>query len=168
MKRARALAAVVALLVVAAGGCADEPGGPAGRRFVPAGPIEPGAIHLRSDDGLVYELVAADLDSLYGVAFRLRFDPAVLRFASFEASAAWPEARVALGEEATPGKLVGVIGARGPFAGLSGHENVIAHIRFEAGAKGTSELAFEPERSGVLTAAGQERRDVLFVGGTLR
>jgi hypothetical protein len=167
---AACVAAVVAMLPTACSNDDSDPGSDqGGGGFVPAAEPEANSVYLRSLKDGQYELVAKGIEALYGVAFRLRFDAGALRFVSFEASDAWPEQHIALGATpAAPGLLVGVVSARGSFTGLAEGEQVLGAIRFDDVGPGASELAFQPEHCEVLTANGNPRQGVKFVGGTVR
>jgi hypothetical protein len=172
--RSMACAALSALLLV--GGCSSDdasaPGAGPARKFAPdALPTTGAAIYIRQKQldstQLVLELVGRDLADAYGVAWRLRFDPAVLKLASAKPTSAWSQSHVHVVREPRAGLLVGVVGAKGKQSGLDAADTALAEITFTRSAPGGSRLDFVLERSAVVHSDGRHAPAVAWIGGSL-
>lgn len=119
-------------------------------------------------DELVLELVGHSLAELYGVAFRLSYDPTALGFQKLEASPAWGGAPpIALGAAKTPGLLVGTVTAKGKSAGVSGSEVVLGTLTFAITAPKPGAVDFVAERSALVATDGKRVAGVGWAGGDL-
>jgi hypothetical protein len=121
-----------------------------------------------TDTELVLEVVATQVTDLYGVAFRLSYDPTVLAFAKLDAGAVWGSpAPLALASDKTPGLLVGVVTEQGKAAGLAADGEVLATVSLSLLRKAESPVAFVPGRNAVVGSDGKARASVGFAGGAL-
>ena len=119
-------------------------------------------------DSLVLELVGNSLTDLYGVAFRLRYDPDTLVFAKLEASPAWGGSTpMALGAAKTPGLLVGTLTHKGKASGVSGAEVVIGVLTFALSQRQPGAIDFVSDRGAFVAADGKPVPQVAFAGGDL-
>ncbi|MFO0565520.1 MAG: cohesin domain-containing protein [Polyangiaceae bacterium] len=117
---------------------------------------------------LVLELVGNSVDALYGVAFRLRYDPKVLGFEKVEASPHWGASPpLALASEKTPGLVVLTLTEKGKSAGVSGSEVVLGTLAFQLKVEQASAIDVVVERSGAVGADGRARPAVGWAGGDL-
>ncbi len=148
-------------------------------QWVPDPPASAPAVSLRlvrqTRTELRVQVVASDVPDLYGIAYRIRFDPAVLSFVSHApAEDYWPAASARLDSAvvpvAAPGQLVAAITRRGDVPGEdTGTEQVLAELVFRRTEPGqSSPLGFVTARSACFDAAGTPIPDVSFVGGQLR
>ena len=147
--------------------------------WVPDPPASTPAVSLRvvqpSRTELRVQVVARDVRDLYGIAYRITFDPAVLRFVSqAPAEDYWPAASARLDSAvvpvAAPGQLVAAITRRGDVPGVdTGAEQVLAELVFQrTEPERASPLGFVAARSACFDASGTPLPDVSFVGGQLR
>ena len=174
---ARRLAFVILMLSAVACSSSDGKGGGgpavAGRlQFVPDGAPSTPHVWLRAksltETQLVLELVANGVTDLYGVAFRLRYDPAVLAFDSLEASSLWgTPAPLSMGSQKTPGLLLGVVTQQGKAAGLAADEQVLATLTLRVLQQSESPVELVAERSAVVGSDGKAQAGMGFVGGAL-
>lgn len=119
-------------------------------------------------DRLVLELVGHSLSDVYGVAFRLSYDPASLAFEKLEASPAWPGSPpIALGSAKTPGLLVGTVTEKGKAAGVSGGEVVLGVLSFALTQKKPGAIDFVVDRSALVATSGKRVSSVGWAGGDL-
>jgi len=164
------LAAVTAL---AAAGCSDEeptPVHPAGLAFVADAPTETPAIYASGEltgSALVLTLHGKGLPSLYGVGFRLGYDPSVLALSTFERADGWSADAIAIARESVPGSLTGAITARGDVTGLDASDAPLAVVRFDLKADAETTVSFVTERSFAQLADGSEP-SVSWYGGAVR
>jgi len=158
--------------------CGSDSGGSGGSKpkgsfvFEPASKPAGTAVTLRQKelgkDRLVLELVGHSLADLYGVAFRLSYDPATLAFEKLEASPAWPGSPpIALGSAKTPGLLVGTVTEKGKAAGLSGGEVVIGTLTFALTRAKPGPIDFVADRSALVATSGKRVSGVGWAGGAL-
>ncbi len=171
--------AVVLVLLLSLVGCSSGDGGgekpvgtPSGIAFVAAPPPAGAAVALRAksltDTELVLEIVSTGVSDLYGVAFRLSYDPAVLALASFSAGTMWGSPPpLALASQKTPGLLVGVVTEQGKAAGLATDGGVLATVTLSLLQKAESPVAFVPGHSAVVGENGKVQPAVAFAGGAL-
>lgn len=172
-----ALRLLALLLASAALGCSadEDPPTPSahGRSFRSDAPPQGPLVHLRAseltDAQLVLELRARGVDDVYGVAWRLSYDPAVLRFAELDPAPSFgsPGARIYAAAEPRPGLMVGVVSAQGSVPGADGSNAAIATIGFDVRARGDARIDFVVERSAVVRSDGSHDASVRFVGGEL-
>lgn len=158
--------------------CGSDGGGSGGSKpkgsfvFEPAAKPAGTAVTLRQKelgkDRLVLELVGHSLADLYGVAFRLSYDPATLAFEKLEASPAWPGSPpIALGSAKTPGLLVGTVTEKGKAAGLSGGEVVLGTLTFALTQQKPGPIDFVADRSALVATSGKRVSSVGWAGGAL-
>jgi len=102
---------------------------------------------------LVLELVGNQLSDVYGVAFRLKYDPAALTFSSFEPAApfASPDA-ITLSDTKTAGLLVGTLSLKGKQNGISANGAAIGVLTFTLAQEAPTKLEFVGTRSAVIGA----------------
>lgn len=150
-----------------------------------AEPLETGPVVYRSDglpdgaslslvdsgsrsDQVALDLVAHDIDELYGVAFRMTYDPNAIGFTQIAPGPAFAQApeRVVIGREPITGLLVGAVTRVGRKLGVSGRGGVVAHLTFERARKAPTRIDFVDARSTVLGADGRTLA-ASFVGGML-
>ena len=164
---------IVSLLAAMLPACADPPAqqSPPAPGFSADATEAGGSVSLRAvsvtAEHLVVEVVARDVRPLYGVAFRLSYDPAVLRFASTLRGPSWPEGSVELAKEAAPGLLVSTVSAKGDIKGLDEPEAIVSTLTFDRLARTETKLGFVTTRSTAFTTGGAAAR-ARFTGGTLR
>jgi hypothetical protein len=160
---------VILLAVLGGSGCNDD-AVEGGRGFVPdAGTgagisLEPSG----NDDGdLTLDVVATDVPDLYGLAFRIHYDAAVLRHRGFEAGSDWPAARIGQAREPAAGELWAVVGAKGSFEGLPGGRRVAARFSWDRLTDAPTDVQFVPGRVRALGAAGSPIAELRWRGGRL-
>jgi hypothetical protein len=168
--RASSLALIAIAAVLA--GCDDETTAPTlARTFTP----EPGgsgpAVVAQPRDVraqlLVLDLVGRELESVYGVAFRLEYDGAVMRSTDMTASDRWSSDALALAQEPRPGLLVAGLSEKGDVRGFDAAHALLATLTFELpGAAGTP-VSFVDGHCAVVAEDGAEVDGVRWVGGTL-
>lgn len=166
------LAAVMALACGSDGGDAGGSKPKGGLVFEPEATPAGMAVTLRQKelgkDRLVLELVGHSLADLYGVAFRLSYDPATLAFEKLEASPAWPGSPpIALGSAKTPGLLVGTVTEKGKAAGVSGGEVVLGTLTFALTQQKPGAIDFVADRSALVATSGKRVSSVGWAGGEL-
>ncbi len=169
----RAFTCILATLVVCA--CSsDDASAPAAtraRKFttdsLPAGAV----VYVRQkqiDPGhLVLELVGRELPDAYGVAWRLRYDPAALRLAQMDVTDVWNANHVHVAREPRGGLLVAAVGAKGKQSGPDAQDTALAEITFDRLSAGTSRVDFIAERSAVVHSDGRHAAAVQWIGGAL-
>ncbi|MCA9594640.1 MAG: hypothetical protein KC776_15050 [Myxococcales bacterium] len=117
---------------------------------------------------LVLEVVAKGVSDVYGVAFRLSYDPAVAQLASLEPGALWGSpAPIAMASEKTPGLLVAVVSERGSAKGLVADDAVVATVTLKLTQAAETPISFVSYRSGVVGSDGERAAGVSFAGGAL-
>lgn len=174
---ARRLAFVILMMLAGACSSSDGKGGggpaaTAGLQFVPDDAPSTPHVWLRAksltETKLVLEVVGNGVTDLYGVAFRLRYDPAVLAFDSLEASSLWgTPAPLSMGSQKTPGLLLGVVTQQGKAAGLAADDQVLATVALSVLQQTESPVELVAQRSAVVGADGKARAEMSFVGGAL-
>lgn len=115
---------------------------------------------------LVVELVGHSLPDVYGVAFRLKYDPAILGLEKVEAGSVWAGAPITLGSEKVPGVLTGVVSKQGAVGGIAGSDQVLATVSLSLKQKAATSIEFVPQRNHVVDAAGKSASSA-FTGGAL-
>jgi len=166
--------ALVAALVLACsssdGGGSKKPSG--GISFVPA-PVPAGtSVTLRAkeinEQRLVLEVVAHGVQELYGVAFRLKFDPAALKFEKLEPSSVWDGSpSVSLGSVPEGGLLLGSVSRKGKANGIAADGAVVAVLRFEVVQKAASSIQLLANRSILVAPDGKVLPGVSWAGGAI-
>jgi hypothetical protein len=164
------------LALVAASGCSSDdasaPQAGAARKFTPdALPSSGAVIYIRQkqldSSQLVLELVGRDLADAYGVAWRLRYDPGVLKLGQVAPTSVWSDNQVHAGREPRAGLLVGVVGAKGKRSGVDASDTPLAVVTFTRTEPGATRIDFVVERSAVVRSDGLHAPDVTWVGGKL-
>ena len=150
----------------AAGGAKPSPAG----GFVADAPGSGRAVLLTASKvvgkQLTLELRGRELSSLSGVAYRLSYDPAVLRFTAQQASGAFgaPGASVAATKEARPGLLVGALGVKGSGS-IDAPATALGELEFEIVGAGQTRIDFVVSRSAALNPQGEPLASVTLLGG---
>jgi hypothetical protein len=165
------LVSVVAL--AACSSTSDDTGSPSGDKKLVfhATPDASGAsVSMRQKEltngHLVVELVGHSLPDVYGVAFRLKYDPAVLGLEKVEAGSIWAGAPIALGSEKVPGVLAGVVSKQGAVPGIAGTDQVLATVSLAVKQKAATSIEFVANRNHVVDASGKSASSS-FTGGAL-
>lgn len=113
--------------------------------YIP-GDLPDAGIFLRlvtlDDQSLTLEVVGNGITNLYGLAFRLQYDPAVLDFTEMTPAADWPAEAISIAHETQTGILVAAITSRGPATGLNFSDQVLATLKFNLLAKQETCIAF--------------------------
>lgn len=169
--------AILLLLVVA---CSSDDGGGSTKpkpKTTPtlsfeAAPVPGGAsLSLRakslSADQLVLEIVGKGLTDVYGVAFRMKYDPAVLEPVSIAASTAWQGQTSALVNAKTPGLLVAVLTEQGKTKGIGASDTVLGTLTLSLKQAKPTTLSFVVERARVVDSKGTSPSAVQWAAGAL-
>lgn len=139
--------------------------------FVAGDPGAGPSVYLRarsiSATALTLEVVGRALPSVYGLAFRLERDPAVLTYASFAKVAPWSATAFAVAQEPTPGLLVAGLSERGAAPGFAATDTVLGVLDFELATVAASSLTFVEAESAVAQADGTELAGVSWIGGAV-
>jgi hypothetical protein len=138
--------------------------------FVSGDPGAGPAVYLRSRataSGLSLEVVGRALPSVYGLAFRLQFDPGVLLPVAFGASQAWGQNVLAVSREPAAGLLVVGVSERGSAAGFAAADDVLAVLDFQFGVAVPATIDFVEGEGAVVQADGRELGAVSWVGGAI-
>jgi hypothetical protein len=176
MNRLVAFALSIALASASAACSDDTPASPKASTpsvvFEPAQAPEAPAITIDaaevSTETLVLDVTGHGLSSVYGVAFRLRYDPGVLALVEMKPAATWSKAApIAAAREGAPGLLVAGVSATSEFSGMDVDASALATITFDVVAPKPTPLDFVIERSVVATADGGELAGVTWAGGAL-
>ncbi len=105
---------------------------------------------------------------LYGLALRLQFDPAVLKFDSMSRGDAWTGTNLLdLAKEARPGLLVGAVTYKGAAAGISVTDGTLGWVEFTLLAQSAAQVQFAVPRSAIVQADGTELGGVSWTGGAV-
>jgi hypothetical protein len=91
---------------------------------------------------------------LFGVSFRLVFDPEKVRFVEMQTPLSGLAA-VAAAKEVRPGELWGVVGARGATTQGSPADHLWATLRFEALSEGSSQMTLVGNHSLAMSLRGE-------------
>lgn len=168
----RSLLVLVLVLVLSLFACSSDDESPRPKAkpvwvFEPAATPAGVSLTLRQKelgpDRLVLELVGHSLQGLYGTAFRLSYDPAVLSFEKLDS----PSFPLALGSAKTPGLLVGTVSEKGTSTGKSGGELVLATLTFAITQAKPSAIGFVTSRSALVGEDGKPIASASFAGGEL-
>lgn len=166
----------IIIAAIALGACSGDDGGSsrptAGVGFVPAPAPSGVSVSLEERelgaDRLVIDVVANGAADLYGAAFRLKYDPAVLAFSKLEPASGWGSAPpIVLSNAAEPGLLVAVLSNKGKSAGVSGAKLPLATITFQLVKKEATSLELLATRSALVSAKGKNIDGVSWAGGAL-
>jgi len=117
---------------------------------------------------LVLEIRVKRVTDLYGLAFRIQYDPDVLRFQEMNFTSLWKEKAVGAAREPLPGLLVGAVTLTGEAEGLQAEDATAAVLRFEVLSKLESALSFVQGRSILMASDGIYNTGVDWAGGELR
>jgi hypothetical protein len=109
---------------------------------------------VASGSTLPLELVARDIDDVYGLAFRLTYAPDVLRFSKLDHGSAFGSDVLVVAKEARPGLLLGAVTKKGARTGLSGLETTLAVMSFEVLRAESSAVNFDAARTRVFASSG--------------
>jgi hypothetical protein len=172
--RLRTLTASLALATTLACSSNEDPGGgdtsPV-RAFqsdaLPSGTV----IYVRqkeiSADALVLEIASRNVSDLYGLAWRLRYDPAVVRAVQMEPTTFFGANNVHALREAEPGLFVAAVSEKGKKPGSAATDTALAVIDFELLAAKETRIDFVAERSTIVQSDGTHAAPVQWVGGAL-
>jgi hypothetical protein len=116
---------------------------------------------------LVLEVASRNVTDLYGIAWRLSYDPSVLRATEVEPTSVFAVDNVHALREAKPGLLVAATSARGRQAGIDAPDTALSVIDFDVLSAGKSRVDFIAERSAIVGSDGKRASGVAWVGGEL-
>jgi hypothetical protein len=129
------------------------------------------ALELRAltDDALMLDVVGHGLQSVYGIAFRIETDPAVLMLDTLEGSSLWEPMPRSLvrSVEPRPGLGIYVMTAQGRQLGIAADGDVLGTLHFRR-QPGDSPVRFVADRNAVVDDHGLTLGGVAWTGGTLR
>jgi hypothetical protein len=111
---------------------------------------------LLAKDRLDVDLVAHGLDRVYGLAFRVEYDPEVLAFAAMERAPAFTHEQMFEVKEARPGLIVVAASAVGPAPGIALDGAAIARLSLMRKTSALTEIRIV--RPFGLDEAGEELR----------
>jgi len=138
--------------------------------YVP-GETPTAGVYLRlvtlDEQSLTLEVVGNGITGLYGLAFRLYYDPDVLDFAEMTPASAWPANAISIARKHPAGVLAAAITNRGPAAGLDFSDQVLATLRFTLLNKDDSCINFIDIRCALVDTAGAEIPGRTWTGGRL-
>ena len=119
---------------------------------------------------LVLEVVGDELDNVYGVAFRLKLDTAIVELEKMEAGSVWTKSSGAISRAklGNPKTLVGVLTQKGAQPGFEAKGTVLATLRFNRKSSTGLSLNFSQVHSAVVAADGRPIDGVRFAGGKLQ
>ncbi len=166
---------VVVLAVLSLVGCSSDDDAPSKPKsalsFAADAAVKGPAVSLRaksvSDTRVVLELVAQDLTALYGLAYRLEYDPAVLRFAEQQRGPGFGAlSTLEAAKEPRPGLMLGAVSGKGAQKAVAASGVVLAEVSFDVVKVGATRVDFVAGRNGVLDAAGKAT-GAGFSGGAL-
>lgn len=159
---------IIALLLASCGG-----GGGSSEKqleWVP-GETPTAGVFLRQvildDQRLILEVVGNGLTDLYGLAFRLQYDPEILDFTRMIPAIEWPANAISIAQQDSAGILVAAITNRGTAAGLDFSDQVLATLRFTLLNKGNSCINFIELRCALVDTTGTEIPGQTWIGGML-
>ena len=158
---------IMALLLASCGG-----GGSSKKQleWIP-GETPAAGVYLRlatlDEQSLTLEVVGTDLTGLYGLAFRLYYDPHVLDFSEMTPAAAWPADAISIARKNHTGLLIAAVTNRGPAAGLDFPDQVLATLRFNLLKEGDSCVAFVERSCALVDTTGADIPGQTWTGGSL-
>jgi len=157
---------ILAVLIAACG----ESEKPKNLEYIP-GETPATGVYLRlitlDDQSLTLEIVGNEITNLYGLAFRLYYDPDVLDFTEMTPSAAWPANAISIARKNSTGTLTAAITNRGPATGLDFTDQVIATLSFTLRNETNSCINFSDLRCALVDTTGTEIPDQTWTGGRL-
>lgn len=128
------------------------------------------AVFLRGradGDKLLVDVVARGASDVHGAAIRLKFDPAVLSFASAEAGGVWSNRALNVSREGTPGQLAIAWTEKGEVGIDAKSESILGTIAFDVKSRKTATvLSFKIDRCALLDRHGVPAQ-VAWRGGTI-
>ena len=169
----------LALLVLLVAACSSDDGGGTKAKpkvkteivFEAAAPAGGASISLRAkeltSEHLVLELVGKNITDLYGLAFRMTYDPAVLEPTAITASTAWQGQTTALANAKNPGLWVAVITRQGKVKGIAAQDTVLGTLTLAIKQMKPTTLAFKLDRSRLVDSGGSSPSAVDWVAGAL-
>ena len=116
---------------------------------------------------LALEVVGNGITGLYGLAFRLQYDPEVLNFTEMTPATTWPANSLSIARQNTTGTLVSAITSRGPATGLDFQDQVLATLRFSLLKNGESCVDFIDRSCALVDTSGAQIPDQTWSGGNL-
>ncbi len=157
---------VLIVLVSACGGSEEKKP----LEYIPDDPPDAG-VFLRlaalDEQSLTLEVAGKGIIDLYGLAFRLRYDPAVLAFTEMTPAADWPAEAISISHETQTGILVAAITSRGPATGLNFSDQVLAALRFKLLAKQATCIDFLENNCALVNTDESLIPDHTWSGGRL-
>lgn len=159
------------ILVVLVAACGGN-GGETGPELVWVEETPPNAdVFLRlvtlDEQSLTLEVVGNGITDLYGLAFRLYYDPEVLDFTEMTPATAWPADSISAAHETTTGTLVAAITNRGPSPGLNFPAQVLATLRFRLLQEARTPIEFVPYKCALVDTNGVTVSGQTWSGGAL-
>jgi hypothetical protein len=128
-------------------------------------------VHLHlvtlDDQSLTLEVVGKGITNLYGLAFRLQYDPEFLDFTEMTPAAGWPADAISIARKNPAGTLVAAITNRGPATGLDAQDQVLATLRFTLMNKGESGIDLITRNCALVDTTGAQIPDLTWSGGAL-
>lgn len=159
---------ILAVLIAACGGSKGEP--EKELVYVEGTPPAEG-VFLRlvtlDEQSLTLEVVGYGITGLYGLAFRLQYDPNILDFAEMTPATGWPANTISIARKNTAGILVAAITSRGPASGLDVSDQVLATLRFTLMNQGGSGVDFIDRNCALVDTTGAQIPDLTWSGGNL-
>jgi hypothetical protein len=119
------------------------------------------------EQSLTLEVVGNEIEHLYGLAFRLYYNPHFLDFSEMIPSAAWPANAISIARKNRTGVLIAAITNRGPATGLDFSDQVLATLHFQIQKEGDSCIAFTTRGCALVDTTGAQIPDHIWVGGSL-
>jgi len=147
------------LVVLSSIGCSAEP--TSRPMFVSDGAPAAPSLSLRAsaidEQRMTLDVVGHGIDDLYGVAFRMTYDPHIFRFSHLEAGAAFGDSPsvVVVAREARPGLVVAVVTRQGKQSGASTNDLAVARVTLAISARASGRVELVPSRSVTLSSGGK-------------
>jgi hypothetical protein len=119
------------------------------------------------EQSLTLEVVGNGITGLYGLAFRMQYDPNILDFAEMTPAAEWPANAISIARKNPNGLLVAAITSRGRAPGLDVQDQVLATLRFTLMNKDESPVAFMDRSCALVDTTGSQIPGLTWSGGNL-
>lgn len=119
------------------------------------------------EQSLTLEVVGNGITDLYGLAFRLQYDPEVLDFTEMIPAADWPAEAISISHETQTGILVAAVTSRGSATGLNFQDQVMATLHFDLLKEGESGIRFINHSCALVSTSGTQIPDLAWSGGSL-
>jgi hypothetical protein len=116
---------------------------------------------------LALNVEGSELSNVYGVAFRVRFDPAVLRFQRWVPAADFSKEIISVARANQHGVLVGAVTGKGTFPGLNLEKRTLGTIELALLTTAPTAIDFVADRSEVIQVDGS-RATVQWRGGAIQ